>query len=148
MSVIVYDGQTMASDRQGCCGDTIRTAKKLFRQSNGDIVGFTGGLGAGMVMVKWHEDGADPDKWPKCNEDDGWVHFVVASKNGVYFYEKYPCPIPVVDPFSAWGNGREVALGALAMGADAVTAVEITSRFITGVGNGCDHFDIPVNTGG
>ena len=41
-----------------------------------------------------------------------------------------------------WGDGQEVAMGALAMGADAIKAVEITSKYCDSCGCGIDAYNL------
>jgi len=80
---------------------------------------------------------------PKCrDEKDAWGTLIVAGRDGCFFYERYGVPIKVEDPFMAWGAGREAALGAMEMGADAIRAVGVASRWVTGCGRGCDWFEV------
>ena len=143
MSVITWDGKTLAADRQSCCGDTISTTRKIFKLDTGEVIALSGDLDIGMTMKRWYEDGRKREEWPDLNKDEKtFCRLIVATEDGVHYYERTPDPIPVLDLFMAWGCGREAALGALAMGASAERAVEIASRFILYCGNGCDSYRV------
>lgn len=53
-------------------------------------------------------------------------------------YEREPHPFEIEEPFYAFGSGMDIAIGALAMGANAIKAVEIASRYSSHCGNGID----------
>ena len=143
MSVIAWDGKTLAADRQACTGDTKATVRKIFKLESGEILAFAGDLDVGMAMKHWYEEGHKREDFPKINRDEKtFCRLIVASESGVVYYERTPEPVQLLDLFMAWGCGREAALGAMAMGADAVKAVEIASRFILYCGNGCDSYRV------
>lgn len=142
MSVVVWDGKIIAADCQAVYGDTVSTIRKIFLLENGEVVGVTGALDAAATVIRWYKQGADPEKWPEIQKTDNWARIIVASKNRICFAEKTPDFVDVVDSFAAWGCGREAALGALEMGADAIKAVEVASKWINGCGRGCDSFRV------
>lgn len=143
MSVIAWDGKTLAADRQSCCGETISTVRKIFKLETEEVIALSGDLDIGMTMKRWYEEGHEREDWPKINEDEKrFCRLIVASEAGVIYYERTPDPVQVIDLFMAWGCGREAALGALAMGASAEKAVEIASRFVLYCGNGCDSYRV------
>jgi hypothetical protein len=142
MTVIAWDGKTLAADKMSLCGDTVSTVKKLWPLRETGLEGaiaVTGSLDKSLVMKRWYEEGKDRAKWPDFQNKDDWALIIVALPGfPVVYFEKHPEPIEVIDPFMAWGSGREAALGAMAMGADAIRAVEIASQHIFGCGRGCD----------
>jgi ATP-dependent protease HslVU (ClpYQ) peptidase subunit len=144
LTVIAWDSKILAADKMALWGDTIGTITKIRRLANGVVVASAGGAGASLFLMKWYEDGANPEKWPQDmqNDKDRSGILIVAGRDGCFFYESYPVAIPVEDPFKAWGCGREAALGAMEMGADAIKAVEIASKWVYGCGRGCDWFEI------
>ncbi len=143
MSVVAWDGKVLAADRRSLYGDTITTVRKIFKTPAGEIVALIGDLDFGMTIKRWYEEGCKRESWPQSQKDERlWVRMIVANGLNIVFYERTPDPVEVIDPFMAWGCGREVALGAMAMGADAVKAVEIASQFTYGCGNGCDWFKV------
>lgn len=141
MTVIAWDGRTLAADKMACCGDTATTCTKI-RRVDDKVFAWCGGLGEGLALVEWYLAGADKDKYPAFQKTDDWSRLIVASDSGVVFYEKVPEPQPCEDAYGAWGSGREVALGALAMGADARRAVEVASKHVHSCGLGVDAFEL------
>ena len=140
MSVIAWDGKVLAADRQSLRGDTIGSTKKIWSLKNGGAIACAGLLPHGLALKNWVENGMKKEEFPQVNENEKWALLVVVLPGKpVVFYENRPEPIEIFDPFVAWGVGREVALGVMAMGGDAIRAVEIASQFVSGCGNGCDH---------
>ena len=142
MTCIAWDGKTLAADRQGTNNGLKISCTKIKRIKGGAVVAFTGELEKGIELAKWLEDGEDPSKWPSYQGADDWTRMIVAKDGHIFIYEQRPVPQPVEDKFAAWGSGRDFAIGALAMGADARTAVRIASEFNVGSGMGIDSFEV------
>jgi 20S proteasome alpha/beta subunit len=140
MTVIAYDGKSLAADRLCVTGDTLSTAKKLFRISDTVAVSVCGGESACQALLDWirARDTDNPAPWPECQKTDDWASLIIAGPDGCCYYNREPHPVGVIDKFAAWGVGREAALGAMAMGADAKRAVEIASEWVCGCGRGVD----------
>jgi hypothetical protein len=85
-----------------------------------------GECGHDDAVGKWIGDGMNPTEIPDIGEHG---HAVVVWCGGLrtltcgLMYEAGEAP------FHAWGNGRVIALGAMAAGASAEEAVEIACRF-------------------
>ena len=145
MSVIAYDGKFVAADRMSIFNDHCREAGKLFLSKSGDaILGYTQYIENGIGLIEWFNNGADPDAWPSWQQSgDEWARLMVfPNYRPPYFFERLPYPQSVPDAFLAWGSGRDFALGALAMGADATKAVEIACKLCATCGMGIDTFRI------
>lgn len=142
MSIVAWDGKILAADKQCGVADTIYTMQKLWRLKSGDVIAVVGSTSNSMVVKRWYESGAKREEWPECQKNDNWAQLIVASKEGCFYFCNQPEPIKVLDQFYAWGVGREVALGAMEMGADAIKAVEIASKHISGCGRGCDYAEV------
>jgi len=142
MSVVAFDGRTIAADRQATAGDMSITACKLFRLADGRILATTGTLEYGIVLREWFESGMDREKWPAFQRTDNFARCILASPEGVFEFEKEPVAQPVVDAFLAWGSGAQLAIGAMAAGADARTAVKIASEYNVYCGRGVDVIDL------
>lgn len=97
-------------------------------------------MSTGQIMANWYEAGADLEKYPICQRDkDDWSRLIVVKPRGlVVVYEQWPTGFHPEDKFLAFGSGRDYAMGAMAMGADARRAVEIASHFCTSCGMGVD----------
>lgn len=146
MSVVVWDGKTIAADRQGTCADMRIIEPKIIARHRHDgivVCAWTGESAYGRELVNWYFEDAIPSAYPTYQRDkEEWCRLIVASTNRVLYFERSPYPFEVHDPYLAWGSGRDFAMGALAMGADAIKAVEITSLFSTSCGHGVDAYDI------
>jgi len=142
MSVIAWDGKTIAADKSSTCCEMRAPVTKILRLKSGDVVAWTGGQEQGMALAEWYENGADRTTWPEFQKGDDWTRLIVASKAGVFEFERLPFPQKIESPFRAWGSGRDFAMGAMAMGADASTAVIVATTYNIHCGCGLDAFDI------
>jgi len=140
MSVLVWDGTTLAADKQMTNGGLIQICSKIFRIGK-DLIGFTGDYDYGMGMKHWLENGADPDSFPDNQKDkDGWVGALVIKHDGrVLKYDRCPHPYDLSqNRFVCLGSGRDFAYGAMEMGADAVRAVEVACKYEASCGCGIE----------
>lgn len=143
MTVIAFDGRTLAADKLACSGDTRQTTTKIFRCGEG-LIGITGDLSVGMEMLAWFQEGAAKADFPKSNLDPGkgCCLIVIRPDASVWSYESGPFPFRLEGPFHAFGCGREAALVAMACGKSAYEAVELANMFNTGCGNGVDTLEL------
>ncbi|BDU76277.1 hypothetical protein [Mesoterricola sediminis] len=144
MTVIAWDGKTLAVDRMGTNGDKKFPAKKCRKTQNGDIIAWSGTLEVGITLADWWEAGRDPKTWPEAQKGEDWTRLVILMGGQVYTMEQLPVLQPVESPFHAWGSGSEFAMGAMAMGADARKAVEIASQLCPSCGFGVDAYDVEI----
>lgn len=142
MSVIAFDGKMVAADRRAVCQGVSTTATKLFREPDGTILGYVGATDEGLLKVGWYRDGADPEDFPEPLEDDDFAYLFVVAGGKFFRYERGPVPIENEDSFCAFGSGGPVAMGAMALGASALQAVEAASRLVPGCGNGTTCFEV------
>lgn len=139
MTVIAWDGRTLAADRQATNCSMKFAVTKLTRFKDGSVAAATGSAAAGNIMRQWYEDGADLTKYPECQKGDDWARLIVAKPDGiVWYYENLPAAIKSEQTPAAWGSGRDFAIGAMLAGADAARAVEITNMVSTDCGLGVD----------
>lgn len=141
MTVIAFDGKTLAADRRCCRGDTVYSVNKLFRVGKA-VVGLAGGSDYALQWVEWFKNGEKVEDFPKIEDTENWLCALVVSEGRILFYDRTPYPLEVFDKFTAVGSGREVALGAMHMGAIAYDAVAAASRWISSCGNGIDTLEI------
>ena len=144
MSVVVWDGKSLACDRQATSQGTKHETCKSKRLSDGNgVMAFTGDIARGLAMMYWYEiDMPSHDKFPRFQDTDNWCRLIVATRGSCFYFETTPFRIPVIQPFAAWGSGRDFTLGALARGATAKEAVEIACRFDVDCGMGIDNYDL------
>jgi ATP-dependent protease HslVU (ClpYQ) peptidase subunit len=144
MTVIAFDGHSLAADKQATEGGMRHITTKIKRIEKGKFKGHlmagSGCTSQANQMMAWFELGAHPDAFPKYQdtEDLSAQLLVISPSKEIYRFDFNPIPSVFHDEIYAMGSGREVALGAMAMGADAKTAVEVTSRLCSGCGMGID----------
>lgn len=143
MTVIAWDGKTLAADRLALTGYTRGTTTKI-RRAGRELLAVTGDLSVGMEMLRWYEDGAVPGEFPASNRNpnEGGSLIVIRADGEVLKYESGPIPFPLLGLPLAFGSGGESAMVAMACGLDAVKAVEVVSRFNYTCGNGVDHLTL------
>lgn len=140
MTVLVWDGTTLAADRQATIGELRRSICKIAKHK-GALLAWCGLQSVGLVLAEWWINGADPEKYPakhQENDDTSTSFYVIHPDKTVDCYERTHLPIRVLDKQWAAGSGRDFAYGALAMGADAVQAVNAAAVYCTSVGMGVD----------
>ena len=141
MSVICWDGKRVAADRQGCIGDTPIISPKLFKVGN-RVFGCSGMSAIKFAFKEWVEKGCPADDKPLLEGNFGII--LINKKVCWYYGEKELYPTEITEPFWAVGSGADYALGAMAMGADAIKAVEIACKFDVYCGGGVDSFDVMI----
>lgn len=142
MTVIAWDGQFIAADKRALNSGLSRTVTKLHKAGD-SVVAFSGDSCQGLLMVEWVRAGCNPETFPASQKDkDDWATIIVATKDGIRYYERGPYPIVVEDPIWASGTGRDFALTAMHLGKTAIEAVQIASLFQSDCGNGVDWFDL------
>jgi hypothetical protein len=142
MTVIAWDGEYLAVDRQASYGSvryTTTKAKQL--DHNGPVLAYCGNQSAGEALMAWYENGRKVEEWPACQSTDHDAILVVVKVTGeVEFYERTPHPLKVMDSCKAWGSGADLALGAMLMHASARLAVNICCDRLDSCGMGIDVF--------
>jgi hypothetical protein len=143
LTVIAWDGKTLAADRLLCAGETKGTGRKIFRVG-AELVGFSGTSCEAAAMLAWYRAGADVGSFPQSKGDDYATMLVIRGRRvwkydgRAYAYEvKAPCAI---------GCGAEGAMVAMACGKNAREAVLLASRFNNSCGNGVDVFELKEKT--
>lgn len=140
MSVIAWDGTTLAADKRSCFGTLCTTVTKIFRINGKTLAGYTGDAAFGEQILAWYRAGAEPGDFPASQRDkDDWARLIVIkSGEGIFEYERTPCPLRNEAVRWAWGSGRDFALAAMHLGKSAREAVEVACLFDSGSGNGVD----------
>lgn len=142
MSVIAWDGNTIAADKRASNDGFIGTTTKLFRTITGRVVGFVGTASQGLELMAWFEAGADPEKYPKFQTTDTWTRLIVADGCSCLVYETTPYPLTIEDKFCAFGSGRDFAISAMALGKTPSEAVRFAMVFDSNCGNGVTEFKL------
>ena len=141
MTIIAWDGKSLAADRH-MTSDGLRSECTKIYKNKDMVLAICGTLACGFELLEWYKKGKKKKDWPSFQATDDWTTLVVAHKKKVFYLEGQPNPIEVLEPFYAWGSGRDYALGAMEMGATAKQAVEIASKFNIHCGYGVDVFKL------
>lgn len=144
MTVIAWDGKTLAADKRAENGGYVYSVTKIFDCGDA-LIGVCGHLAHGLAMLGWWKDGRHPLMFPVGNDED-WATLLVVHRSGlVERYESRPRPFPVEARFHATGSGRDFALMAMHLGYDAQAAVQLACELSADCGNGIDtlHFNTP-----
>jgi hypothetical protein len=147
MTVIVWDGKTLAADKRAICS-FVYSVTKIGRV--GDcLVGVSGRGDKIAEFRRWISEGRQEAAFPKRDSDDTFFTGLVIHRDGrIERYEGSPVPILVEDHVHAIGSGCEFARAALHLGCDAVKAVEVASLFSADCGNGVDMLSFDTGPSG
>jgi hypothetical protein len=139
MTVIAFDGQTLAADKRATSGGGIaRTVTKIMRSPAGELLAVTGDWDVAMLIRAWFIAGAKPAEFPsEARGEDGAILIVIDS-SGIRTYGTGPYPLIIENTKAAFGSGRDYAEAAMYFGHDAVAAVQVASHFQIDCGNGID----------
>lgn len=138
MTVIAWDGKTLAADKRGTVAGMGYTVTKIHRVPDG-LVAFSGGGSHAAELLQWFRTGRDPATYPRREDDDGAGSILVDLSGRVFMYPAAnPFAELIESPFFARGSGRDYAMAAMYLGCDARRAVEVACEFDIGCGNGVD----------
>lgn len=137
MTVVAWDGRTLAADKRMSIGCHVVTVRKIYR-SGDSLVAFTGTAKHVGALLAWFADGAKPEAYPKFDKDESCGMTVVHRNGMIQRYEDSGYPIGIEDRQFANGSGGDYARAAMHLGCSAVEAVEVACRFDENCGNGID----------
>lgn len=133
MTIICYDGKTIAAD--GLASDERIVASTNIPKLvviNGCVIGAGGCHWSALKFIAWWKNNK-VDPYPSL--DEAFRALVVFSDGNAELYGyKFDIGIPLGCRPYVIGYGRDIARGALAMGADAKRAVEICCELDTACG--------------
>ncbi len=141
MSIIAWDGRTLAADKRASMGTLIRTTTKIFR-FGGALLSYSGEAGMGEELVAWFTAGAVAEEFPARQRADDPSTLLVIDASGIRTFERSPHAIRVEDQTFAIGSGRDFALAAMHLGKTAAEAVAVAIALDSGCGNGIDTLEL------
>jgi hypothetical protein len=146
MTVIVWDGSTLATDCAANDGVAQWHTDKAWYYGEGEdklILSGAGPLQSIFAMREWFKKGALLNEFPSVQLSPQYCHFLVVSLDiGLYRFEQGPIPINHYHNACAFGEGRDFAIGAMAMGADATQAVVVANRYSVHCGMGFEGYTL------
>lgn len=139
MTVICWDGKTLAADKRASYGDMICTVTKIFKVGN-VLVGIAGEATFVGAMFNWVKNGRVIDDFPlnQRSKDDWQPTLVIEADGTSSIYERTPHPIKYEQLHIAIGSGREFARAALHLGKTSVESVQCAIDLCGTCGNGID----------
>lgn len=140
MSVIAWDGKSLAADKRAQLGGLFRTTTKVFRVDALSLAAYAGDADAGEEVLAWFRAGANPAQFPATQRDrEGCAGLLIVWADGcIWKYERTPHAVKFPPQQFAIGSGRDFALAAMHLGKTAPEAVEVACVFDSGCGNGVD----------
>jgi ATP-dependent protease HslVU (ClpYQ) peptidase subunit len=147
LTIIAWDGTTLAADKRGTNYGYPTTTTKIHRVPGG-LVGFSGCGAHAAELLEWFKAGRPADKYPKTTEDRSAGSMFITEDCSIlqYTYDNEH-PETIEDKFYARGSGRDYALAAMHLGHDARRAVEVACALDTSCGNGIDTLELQSQTG-
>lgn len=140
MTVIAWDGKTLAADKRSTFGGVTLTSTKIRRAGDGALVGAAGKSGPCRAFAEWYCDGQDRAAYVPAFDD---VHMLVIDpERRAWMFDNGPVPMLIEQPFCAIGSGMSEAMVAMACGKTAAEAVELTSRFTSSCGDDVDTLEL------
>ena len=149
MTIIVWDGETLATDRQANDGYEKWESEKAWYVTHKNKVHMVSGYGVLKDIIalrEWFRKGADEDCFPLTSGSNSVSLsaqlIVVNATEGLKVYQGVPHPIVRGFTPCAFGNGKDFALGALSMGARSVEAVSIANEHSLYCGKGVTELSL------
>lgn len=127
MTTIAYRNGVLAADSAVTWGDVfLGTAQKLFRGPTNGVLGFSGDLSLSAWAQEWAEEHDFDRTFLKKEWDTRSDGAIIWVKPDLTIWAVFDgATVQITAPFAAIGSGRDLALGAMAAGADAVGAISI-----------------------
>ena len=138
MTVIAWDGQTLAADKRAVSGGGIARPCTKIELFGNDLLAMTGSWDVAAEMREWYKEGANPATFPAEARKDTSTLIVISPGGLIRTWAAGPYPMIVEATQCAWGSGRDFAEAAMHLGFDAKRAVEVASHFQSDCGNGVD----------
>jgi len=126
MSVLVWDGETLACDSDMNDGQVKVPFDKTWREGQ-RLCGVVGPIADCVKLRDWVRGGAIPDRYPTIAPD---AYLVIVYPNGeLTRFTATGIPIATFHKRIALGTGRDFAYGAMFMGASATDAVRAAIKY-------------------
>ena len=137
MTTIAYRDGVLAADRRVSDGHSIIGEDRKIVMGYDCLAGAGGRADCCEMFIQWVLAGRPDDDLPDI--EAGQLHAITIEADGqILVWQNIAAPFPITAPFLAVGSGDEFAIGAMEMGADAKTAVEVASRRDLATGGGID----------
>ena len=142
MTVVAWDGKTLAADKMTSFGGLFAVTTKVHRVDDALVAG-CGTTALIREMLQWLHNGSDPAQFPAGQRDAKECCSMLVIRRGqpVLQYESTPYPLVIENRQWAIGSGRDFAIMAMHLGKTAPEAVEMTALFCNDCGGGVDALE-------
>lgn len=139
MTTIVWDGKTLAADKQLTDNGIALSTTKIHKFKK-HLLFAAGTYTDVQTLLEWWKNGADPKEYPSSQsiKENLVVFQIIKPDKTLWCVDGQPYPYQIENDRYAVGSGRNYALGAMSMGADAVKAVEVACEWDLNSGCGID----------
>lgn len=141
MTVIAWDGETLAADKRATSGGGIARTVTKIKRSRDALLAITGDWDVACELRAWWERGAKPDDFPPAARQNS-ASLMVFRRGSIESYGTAPHPMPIEETQCAFGSGRDYAEAVMYLGHGARKAVEVACVFQTDCGNGIDILEL------
>jgi hypothetical protein len=142
MTVIAWDGKTLAADRMMEMGGGKFPVSKLHRLEDGSLMGGAGDLPRAYEMQRWIADGCKAGTLA-APVGDMYARILLVKPDGTALtYANTEFPIHILRPFTAVGSGQDYAITAMFLGHSASQAVAIATELCASCGMGIDTLEL------
>jgi len=94
MSIVAWDGKTLAADCQTTNVSMRIKSRKIVRLDSWEVVAWTGEESLGIALLDWYKERTIVGKLLEGKKDkERWARLIVADRNGCRFYEQEPVPV-------------------------------------------------------
>lgn len=142
MTVIAWDGRTLAADKRNTCVGNPSTVTKIFKIEGVGLVGFAGDADHALCLLHWFRNDMVMADYPKVMESSNASALLIDTAGQAWSYAKLAHPQRIEDRFCAMGAGRDYALAAMHLGKTAREAVEVACALDVFCGNGIDTLEL------
>ena len=143
MTIIVWDGKTLAADRMADDNGQRRTMTKIKRHKDVLLAG-TGTAAACGAVMNWFMNGARIDDFPVLPAEQSCDLWVINKSGAIGKFESCAYPVRFEDAMFACGDGAPYAYGVFEMGGTAVDAVKAAIKHCTSCGGSIDTLSFNV----
>lgn len=134
MTTWAYRDGILAADTQTTSGNIRAGTVAKIRRAGPFLIAISGALSLCEAWASWVCSGMDPEREPERvfghgsgNESERAYGTIFLGGEAYVFFEPSGSHICYA-PFTADGSGRELAIGAMEMGATAVEAVQVAAK--------------------
>lgn len=137
MTVVVWDGKTLAADKRMTYYGLITPVTKIYRAGD-SLLGFSGTAGNIGRYRAWFEGGADPTAFPAQDGDNAVRMLAIRPGGRIEMYDRSGYPMVIEGRTCVIGSGQDYAAAALYLGCNAVGAVHVACALNSDCGEGVD----------